>query len=326
MNSSSSLSDSERQEFEEEIEKLNHEKNMLHLELQKHKQGNQRFETHIQSLGERLQNIELRQRKMTAFLAQIFSSNHIQQSESTNKKKRLLMSIYLYDEANERENQIVTFQKDDTNASPTPAINMELIEKLDSSLSFWESFLHGVSRTLGEETYDFGVLLQPSPVVITAMRQSSEDSDVNVEPCSSNLYLPSSPLSRDIHSSPEPDNLANSSLYLNLDVRPKSLGIDVNTRPTNVTGVDEDPVVGAANPSLPSGANDVFWEQFLTESPGGSDTQEVQSERREVDGRKSESKAVAGQSNFWWKMNNNNNNNVDNLTEQMGHLSPAERT
>ncbi|KAM7503166.1 hypothetical protein LguiB_002070 [Lonicera macranthoides] len=324
VNSSSSLSDSERQEFEEAIERLNHEKNMLHLELQRHKQGNQGFETHIRSLGERLQNIKFRQRKIIAFLAQIFSSNHIQQSESNNKKRRLLMSTYLYDEANERENQIVTFQNDDANASPTPVLNMEVIEKLDSSLCFWESFVHGDGRTSGEEMYNFGVLLQPSPIAITEMRESSEDSGVNVEPCSSNLFLPSSPRSRDIHSSSEPDNPANSSLYLNLDVRPKSLGIDVNTRPTNVYGVDEDLVVRAANPSLPSGANDVFWEQFLTESPGGSDTQEVQSERRELDGRKSESKAVAGQRDFWWKMNNNNN--VDNLTEQMGHLSPAERT
>lgn len=307
VSSSAPLSDSERQEFEEEIERLKHEKSFLQLELQRHKQGNQEFEIQVQSLGERLQDIENRQRKMMAFLSQVLqtprlSTSLVQHSETNSKKRRLLISTFLHDEANTEDNQIVTFQKDDTGTTPTPVLNFELIEKLDSSLNFWENFLHGVrqSQTLGEDMNDFTVHLQPSPLAITEMPASSGDSD-NVQPCSPDLGGCSN----------HADSPAISAVYLNLDVRPKSSGIDVNTRPSNVTEVD---------PSPPTGVNDVFWEQFLTESPGSADAQEVQSERREIDGRKSESKP-GGQRNFWWKMNN-----VDNLTEQMGHLTQAERT
>jgi heat shock transcription factor len=69
-----------------------------------------------------------------------------------------------------------------------------------------------------------------------------------------------------------------------------------------------------------TGVNDVFWEQFLTENPGSTDTQEVQSERKDSDGRKNEIKP-GDPRKFWWDMRN-----VNNLTEQMGHLTPAERT
>ncbi|CAK9164429.1 unnamed protein product [Ilex paraguariensis] len=60
--------------------------------------------------------------------------------------------------------------------------------------------------------------------------------------------------------------------------------------------------------------------EFLTENPGGSDTQEVQSERRDNNGIKGESKPVDSR-RFWWNMNN-----VDNLANQMAHLTSVERT
>jgi heat shock transcription factor len=73
-------------------------------------------------------------------------------------------------------------------------------------------------------------------------------------------------------------------------------------------------------PTVATGVNDVFWEQFLTENPGSTNAQEVQSERKDSDGRKGEIKPV-DPGKFWWNMRN-----VNNLTEQMGHLTPAERT
>jgi heat shock transcription factor len=287
VNTSASLSDSERQEFVDEIARLKHENSMLRINLQCRTQGSLEFEVHVKSLVERLQTIELRQRKMMSFLSQIlqdprFSSEQIHWSEVNYRKRRLLMSTFLDTEAN----------KTDSFSSPVP--KFELVEKLESSLIFWESFLCGVGPLLGEEeTYDFGVLSKSEPVVIAELQESSEDSDSPAD--------------------------GNSGLYLKLDVRAKSSGIDVNTRPGNVSVGDE-----GAGPSgvLESGANDVFWEQFLTESPGGSGAQEVEveveSERREVNNK------------LWWKVNNkrrssnrNNSCDVDNLTEQMGQLSPA---
>nr|KYP50354.1 Heat stress transcription factor A-4c [Cajanus cajan] len=52
-----------------------------------------------------------------------------------------------------------------------------------------------------------------------------------------------------------------------------------------------------------AGVNDIFWEKFLTENPGSSETQ---SERKDSDSRNNRK--------FWWNISN-----VNNLPEQMGH-------
>ncbi|XP_059663290.1 heat stress transcription factor A-4b-like [Cornus florida] len=326
------LTDSERREFEEEIQKLKHEKSLLQLELQRNKQEKQEYEVDVRLLGERLESMDLRQRQMMCFLAEELQKprsgpNFMQQSEINNKKRRLLISSCLYDEANMGENQILTFKKESLDSSSVPVLNLELIEKLESSLIFLENFLHLVGQTLSEEIFDFGVLTQPSQVIIMETHATSRDYDVNVQPFSPNLHL-SSPDSRD-HSSPElagssshVGSPAGSSICVDVDVWTKSSGIDVNSKPADVSEVDtpKERVEGMTLPVVPTGANDVFWEQFLTETPGSSDTQEVQSERRDTDGRKIESKP-ADNRKYWLNMNN-----VDSLTEKMGHLTPAERT
>ncbi|KAF3944731.1 hypothetical protein CMV_028826 [Castanea mollissima] len=73
---------------------------------------------------------------------------------------------------------------------------------------------------------------------------------------------------------------------LNVDVRPKSPGIDMNSEPATAAVLepiepDASKEQGLVATTVPTGVNDVFWEQFLTENPGAADTQEVQSERKE---------------------------------------------
>ncbi|GJR48295.1 phospholipase-like protein [Tanacetum coccineum] len=233
--SSTALSPSERQEYEDEIKKLKNETGSLRLQLQNHKRENQENETKLTSLNERLRSIKLKQRKMISFLAQSLEKPKIS-LETNSKKRRLMISTYLQDEANADENENLDIH--------------ELITKLDSKLKFWAEFVEDV-KTSGQEKYD----LADSPTV--------------------------------------------SLIYTNQDsrVKTKSSGIDVNAEP--VPAADVKPVK--------SGANDVFWEQFLTETPGGGDTQEVQSERRDV------IKSL-------WSMNN-----LDKITEKMGNLSPSGR-
>ncbi|KAL3502830.1 hypothetical protein ACH5RR_037279 [Cinchona calisaya] len=322
------LSDPERQAFQEEIERLKGENNLLQSELERHKQENKEYEIEVSSLGQRFKNIDNRQRQLMAFLAQLlqkpeFVSGVMQQSESHNKRRRMLISNYLYDEAHIGESPVVTFQPENPNPC-LPVLSTELIDKLDSSVNFWETFLYGICNCSAEEMYDFGVLPLPPPLTITALRASSGDSDVNVQPCSSNRSSPS----REFHSSPElvgssnhVDSPASSSPCLNLDSGPKLSGIDVNTSPANVMET-ETPTnqVGSTSASAPTGANDVFWQQFLTETPGSSETLEVQSDKRDVAATKSVSR-LPDHHKTWW-----NKNNVENLTEQMGHLTPAEKT
>lgn len=324
------LSDAERQEFEEEIERLKRDNSLLQSKLERHKQESQEFRVDVGSLGQRLKDIDHRQRQLMAFLAKLlekpgFASDLV--SENHSRKRRLLISNYLYDEANNGESQLVIFKEDNSSAL-LPRLNVDLIEKLDSSLSFWENLSYGICQASVEEAYDFGVAPQPPSVTVTEPPGSSGDSDVNLNPCSSNSFH-SSP-SRDIRSSTElagssdhVDSPAISSLYLNLDSRPKSSGIDMNTSPSNLmdTDLEKDRVEGNESASAPAAANDVFWQQFLTETPGSSDIPEVQSERRDLGSKKNDSSSLADIHKPWWSRNN-----LDNLTQKMGHLTPAEKT
>uniref|UniRef100_A0A2P2JCJ0 Heat stress transcription factor A-4c-like isoform X1 n=1 Tax=Rhizophora mucronata TaxID=61149 RepID=A0A2P2JCJ0_RHIMU len=88
--------------------------------------------------------------------------------------------------------------------------------------------------------------------------------------------------------------------------------------PTESVPAREQPA-GAA-PTAATGVNDVFWEQFLTENPGSTENREVQSERKDADGRKNEIKP-GDHERFRWSIRN-----VNNLAEKMGHLTSAGRT
>ncbi|KAL0443790.1 UNVERIFIED_CONTAM: Heat stress transcription factor A-4b [Sesamum latifolium] len=292
------LTDSEREEFEKEIEKLKQEKLSLHSEA-------------VGQLAQLLQKPG-------------YASSADEKSEPQNKKRRLSALQYLYDEANLDENLTNTFQE---NLSPSslPLLNLEVIEKLDSSLTFWEKFLHGVNQISTEDSHDFDLPLVPPQVANTETPLSSGDSDKNVPFCTTECHT-SLPTPQDCYSS---HNLAASSAYIDsaavssicidLDSRHKSSGVDVNMSPT------KDPDMELANEqeqyssiaSVQAAANDVFWQQFLTESPASSTTREVQLERRDLDDWKDHS-GYADERVPWW--------NVDKLTQQIGHLARVERT
>ncbi|XP_076885297.1 heat stress transcription factor A-4c-like [Bidens hawaiensis] len=235
------LSASEKKEYEDEIKKLKQETGSLRFQLQSHKQENQENELKFTFLLERLKTVQLKQKKMMSFLAQLLenprtSSSRVQHLETNSRKRRLLISTYLHNEANADENENLDVHV--------------LIDKLDSSLTFWVDF---VSES-GQEKYD----------------PKLDDADINQD-------------SR---------------------VKSKSSGIDVNVEPVGGSGGGGGDSGGRAVVApVQTGANDVFWEQFLTESPGGGDTQEVQSERRDV-------------LRSLWSVNN-----VDKITEKMGNLS-----
>eukprot|EP00262_Sarcandra_glabra_P011736 TRINITY_DN2881_c0_g3_i1.p1 TRINITY_DN2881_c0_g3~~TRINITY_DN2881_c0_g3_i1.p1 ORF type:complete len:232 (+),score=45.97 TRINITY_DN2881_c0_g3_i1:84-698(+) len=204
---------------------------------------------------------------------------------------------------------------------------MEPFEKMESSLNSLESFLRGVGHTSGEELYGVNIPCTPSVVVLTEMHTSSGDADTTLQPQSPKMH-PSSPGLREMNSSPElaestnnVENPVNPPIELNVGLRPKVSEIDVNCEPTapEIQSTSKR-IMGTSAFAMPTGANDVFWEQFLTETPGSADVQEVQSERQENGSRDNERKP-ADQGNYWW-----NKKNVDHLTEQMGQLTPAERT
>ncbi|KAI7730576.1 hypothetical protein M8C21_005789 [Ambrosia artemisiifolia] len=262
--SSSPLSPSEKKEYEDEIKKLKHETGSLRLQLLAYNQENQENEHKLSSLHERLQSIQLKQKKMMSFLAQLvekprISSLPVQYLESNSKKRRLLISTYLHGEANAEENENLEIQ--------------ELINKLDSSLKFWADFVNDV-KTSSQEQDGVG----------------DHVSKLDHAGSSTVLLI----------------NINQDSL-----VKSKASGIDVNAEPVgggsgSGGGGGRDGGDGRASaPLVKTGANDVFWEQFLTETPGGGDTQEVQSERRDVT------------KPLW------STNNLDKITGKMGNLGPG---
>ncbi|XAR49518.1 hypothetical protein NMG60_11032751 [Bertholletia excelsa] len=327
--SSVPLTDSERQEFDEEIKRLKCENNFLQLELQTHIQARQECEYQLRSLAGHLKTIVSRHRQMMVFLTQPrISFGNMPLSEIQNKKRKFLISNYLNDEDRIGEKHILNFQGNPDATSISSTLNLDIIDKLESSLKFWERFLQGIDENSGAD-YGFNLQSQPSPLTITEMQESSRDSDLNVHPSSPTCHS-SSPDLRDVHSSTDlarssthMESPAISSIGLNIDMQPMSSGIDVNAKPANTGDVVVDAIkhrVEGTSPAVLTGVNDIFWEQFLTETPGTSETQEVQSERRDSSSIKNESN-LADSGKSWW-----NTNNVDDLTEQMGHLTSAGST
>ncbi|MQM17561.1 hypothetical protein Taro_050533 [Colocasia esculenta] len=331
--SSGPLTEAERQDLEEEIEKLKQEKNMLISELQMHtQQQHHGVELQMQSLEERLHSMEQRQMQIMAFLSQItqrpgFLSNLMQQSEIQGKKRRLPKLDYFDDASHVKDNcknSLPPMSREKLDTGSLHIFSTEQFEKMESSLTSLENFIRGVSHASGEEMYENTMTSIPSTVVLMELHASSSDTDVNLQSRSPDLHH--SPHLGDVHSSPD---LAESTGYAESPVniprielqieRPKVSEIDVNSDPAPPEGPslpDQDKKM--ASSAAPTGVNDVFWEQFLTETPGSSDTQEVQSERRDIEPRRNDATAVE-KGNFWW-----NRKNLDHIAGQMGHLTPAE--
>lgn len=297
------LSESERQSLKDEIEKLKGDKELLLLELQRHEQEQQGFDSQMQLIKERLQHMEQRQRKMVSFVAQVLQKPGLSfitpQLETNDRKRRLPRIGYLYGEVSSEDNQMginetiirenvdgssaVSSSMDQLGSSKKKSKNIDQLEQLESSLVFWENIVHDAGDAFIKLNSNIEVVESTSCAESPAM----------------------------------------SCIRLNIDTRPKSPVIDMNTEPAAV--VAPEPVASEEQPAgtttvPPTGVNDVFWEQFLTENPGSTDAQEVQSERKDSDGRKNENKP-ADHGKFWWNIKN-----VNNLAEQMGHLTPAERT
>ncbi|KAK9114817.1 hypothetical protein Syun_021614 [Stephania yunnanensis] len=321
-NSSGALAESVKQELEEEVDKLKKDKNLLLCELQRYTHERNGMELQMQSLEDRLHQIEHQQRKMVAFLAQVmkkpeFVSNIMQQAENhINKKRRLLKSTCFMDEEDEEHPQVVALKSvvmDQAEAISMLVLNIEPFERMESSLKSWENMLYSVGRVSGEEIDNDASLFPPSGIILTELHTSSwgyrHEFSAQVTPVAT-------------ESTSYAESPVISTIPSNVDIRIKDSGIDVNSNPASATDAEsaEEQRRGTTNPTVQAGVNDVFWEQFLTETPGSSDAQEVQSERREAENKKIESKPP-DRGRFWWNVRN-----VDNLAEQLGQLTPAERT
>ncbi|KAF8018067.1 hypothetical protein BT93_H3083 [Corymbia citriodora subsp. variegata] len=308
------LSDTEKQMYEEEITRLQHENSLLQSELQRYQGENQDVDLQIQLLRKQFQSMEQKQTHLITLLAKsmqkpVFASLFAQQSDIPTKKRRLLELDHLHDSDDMNERESLKFQKENFTAVPFSLQDLDSVGKLEQSLHLLENLIQGVDHALGTEQHDFGVLSLPSPAGFTGRKESSDDSDRHIHPWSSG----SPPSSKDVVSSPDlalgTDHIESpetSSVCLNVDISLKSSVIDVNMEPPCVPSVDNlKDQIREKMPGAPTAVNDVFWEQFLTEAPCPANSQEVQSECREGSGSRSPIKpAILGK--FWWNSHHGN--------------------
>lgn len=290
---SSPLTESERQGYKEDIQKLMHENGSLHLDLQRHKQDHQGLELQMQVLTERVQHAEHRQKTMISALAQILDRpvmdlSHMPQLQVNDRKRRFPGNSCLYNESDLEDMRGISsraLSRENMNPSSLLTMNAELLDQLESSLTFWEDVLQDVDQA--------GM----RPNCLLQLDESTS--------CA--------------------DSPAISYTQLNIDVGPKASGIDMNSEPNanimpEVAEPEDKAAVAGTSTNVPTGVNDLFWEQFLTENPGSVDAPEIQSERKDIGSKKNESKPVDS-GKYWWNMKS-----VNSLAEQMGHLTPAEKT
>ncbi|KAL1555700.1 heat stress transcription factor A-4a-like [Salvia divinorum] len=275
------VTDSEREEFEKEIEKLKQERVSLETEVERYRHENRSYEHELRSLGQTLHTIDQRQRQLVDSLAHLLQSpSPMDQSESPNKKRRLLALHYFKDEA--------MLIEDDPDPSSLPLLDLKQVEKLDSSLTFWEKFVHGIDQIPSDS---------PS---------SPMEPDINAPPSTPECIILGSPCSA---SSAYVESPAISSIRIDPDPRPS--GVDINISPAKSPDARSAEARQGSGSFQPVPANDVFWQQFLTEAP-------AQLERIELYDRSTDPSRFADEHKPWWI--------ADGLNQHVRHLTEAERT
>ncbi|XP_009351725.1 LOW QUALITY PROTEIN: heat stress transcription factor A-4c [Pyrus x bretschneideri] len=297
-----SLSEAERQSMKDEIKSLKHEKERLAVELQRHEQERHGLELQMQFLKDRLQHMEGQQQTMAAFVARVLqkpgiASNPVPQLEVRERKRRLPRTSWPFDDANNGNNQMVSSE-----AVIRENGGLEKLEQLESFLTFWEDTIHDVGHNniplVDESTSGNESTAVSSMQLNVDIQSKSPQIDMNSEPAAFVAPEPAASQS----SMEQTAGIAASAPTTALIQQPS------NEKPAGTTS------------SAPTGVNDGFWEQFLTENPGTSEAQKVPLERKDSDGRSNDSKP-GDHGRLWCNIRN-----VNNLTEQMGHLTPLEKT
>lgn len=345
--------------LEGEIERLKRDKNVLMMELVRLRQQQQNTERDLQAMGQRLLTTENRQQHMMSFLAKAmqnpsFLAQLMQQSENkrlaatVRKKRRLPKQDSSGDDSansdSPADNQIVAFHSNgNADSNGARAMIMQFFNSTDaaSSPSLDSGPLEALFRDLGSAPSgtDVGTLASrqsgvtltemnipglgdslPGPVVMDA---STEISDMHIpSPLSNRIPRLEGALSMDNgsnHSSGEikPDGLSGESMEFNADGgRAPSEGEEV--------------ISNLGSPAV-SAANDIFWEQFLSEAPSGADHEldhdlDLDPRDKETDGDEIVEDSVevlagedVGEVKNWWSKKPS----VEQLSVQMGQLAPG---
>lgn len=281
------LTELERKGYKEDIERLKGDKESLNVELQRRKEEKQDLTLQMRALAERAQNAKKHHASMLSSLAE------------TLHQPDFSLDLMPQMEVHDRKRRFPgnSYLCEETSAEDSQRLSSQnlSIDSLDADalLSFNKALLDQIDSSLmfWEKTIlDVGEGLEKC----TSSMELVESTSCALSPCISYTQL-------------------------NLDCGSQTTEIDMNSTPKTVsTPPSEEQAVVTGN-NVRTGVNDVFWEQFLTENPGSNSSSEFHSEK-DADGKKNESKA-GDHGMPWWNMRS-----VNNLAEQLGHLTPVEKT
>nr|XP_043621204.1 heat stress transcription factor A-4c-like [Erigeron canadensis] len=207
---SSPLTESERTRYKKEIHRLRYEKESLSIEFQKHEQEQKEIELAARALTECLKIAGEHQKDILCALDNTSHQTALVNLEKTDRKRRLSTA-----EVNNSFN--VDISDDRLTTDALLALDLELVDQLESSLMFWEDILIEYHDAFVQPKLDHELLI--------TQKTGSKD---NYE-------------------------------------------IDMNSETFKTVVTDEEQETENLK-SEQTSVNDGFWEQFLTENPGGSMT------------------------------------------------------
>ncbi|CAK7328397.1 unnamed protein product [Dovyalis caffra] len=298
-----SLVDPERAAYEEEIDKLSHDKAKLEASILGFEQQRSSATLQVEDLTQKIDTMQQRQEKLLSFLEKAvqnptFVEHLARKIESMDfsaysKKRRLPQVDHSMPVA---ENSFV--ENHSSSRPESNVIQQDFSNKLTLELSPAVSDINLVSRSTQSSNEDGEALKGKYLKGIQKMHQlghqailtSNEDVDGHIS-CQLNLSLASSSLQANknpyLARMPQlgqeigksPDSRFNES-NKDSDVRVIPNNINLGNERTTLSSSQETPNNNQAPASVPARVNDVFWEQFLTERPGSSDNEEAISNYR----------------------------------------------
>ncbi|OEL27115.1 Heat stress transcription factor A-4d [Dichanthelium oligosanthes] len=320
------LAESERRELEDEINRLKYEKSLLLADLQRQNQQQYGINWQMQSLEDRLVQMEQRQRNIVASLCDILQrhgvvSGLILERDHFSKKRRVPKIDFFNDEPTVEEQQVPylkTLGAETPSMSPIHLINAEPFEKIELALVSLENFFQRASHANAEDMYSGPA--EPSPALtLGEMNSAPMDTNINqnssagLNPFSStagHAHLPC-PLAESLSFVQSP-MLTLADLHEDAD---RTAEVDMNSE-TTTGDTSQETTSETGGSHMPAKVNDVFWERFLTgEAESGRQHADDKSEATEA---KEDMKIGIDCSSL------NHQNNVDQITEQMGYLDSTE--
>ncbi|KAJ6837147.1 heat stress transcription factor A-5 [Iris pallida] len=298
----SSLSDAERIALEVEIDRLSREKTALQADLWRFRQQQTGTKIQLEDLERRLVDMEKRQEKMIAFLQRAvqnprFVENLVKMAGSgavddlAMHKKRRLPGAVLCQEVSEENSGL----NESGGFGDRLRLGLCSATVSDSNL--------GTLSTQSSNEEEGTSLHLPMKSSLFAGGEDDEDGMIS---CHLNLTLASSSMqvNRSLSLTRTPNLVieegdADKQDDNDRDGRKNTSGT-VDSGDGNLKDSQEaTPVGNQGPPPLPGRVNDMFWEQFLTERPGSSDTEEASSSLRASPCEEQQEERKSGNDSMW---------------------------